>query len=69
MDDFDATCQRIVERNAPIEAIRERLAAKRREADRREAQHWEGRLQAELEKRLLADVPLHKRGFGVMDEE
>ena len=49
--------------------IRERLTAARREAERREAQNWAGRLQVELEKLLPADVPLHKRGFGVMEDE
>jgi hypothetical protein len=54
-----------VERNAYIEALREL----RREAERREAQRREGLLQDEMEKLLPADVPLHKRGFGVMEDE
>jgi hypothetical protein len=39
---------------------------------RREQQRFEVRIRMlgrELEKSLPADVPLHKRGFGVMDEE
>jgi hypothetical protein len=39
----------------------------RRESDTAEASRG-GLLQSELEKSLPADVPLHKRGFGVMDD-
>ena len=41
----------------------------RRESDRAEARRLSRALLAELEKSLPADVPLHKRGFGVMDED
>jgi hypothetical protein len=43
--------------------------AQYRERDRAEAHRLGRVLLAELEKSLPADVPLHKRGFGVMDEE
>jgi hypothetical protein len=39
------------------------------EFDIREGRWRIRRLLAELEKSLQADVPLHKRGFGVMDED
>ena len=49
--------------------IKQHTAQRRRESAREAAAHQRGRLlQAELEKPLPADVPLHKRGFGVMDE-
>jgi hypothetical protein len=40
----------------------------RRESDMAEASRRGRLLQSELEKPLPADVPLHKRGFGVMDD-
>jgi hypothetical protein len=49
-----------------IKALLEQHTLQHREADRREAQR-RIRLQAERDK-SLPDVPLHKRGFGVMDE-
>ena len=50
--------------------IEQHTAQRRRESDREAAVRRRGRLlQAELEKPLPADVPLHKRGFGVMDED
>jgi hypothetical protein len=50
--------------------IEQHTAQRRREGDREAAARQRGRLlQAEQEKSLPADVPLHKRGFGVMDEE
>jgi hypothetical protein len=52
-----------------IKLLTDQHAAQRREDARREVARSMGRLQAELEKSLPADVPLHKRGFGVMDED
>ena len=50
--------------------IEQHMEQRRRECDREAAARQRGRLlQAELEKPLPADVPLHKRGFGVMDED
>jgi hypothetical protein len=50
--------------------IEQHTAQRRRESDREAAVRRRGRLlQAELEKPIPADVPLHKRGFGVMDED
>ena len=43
--------------------------AQRRESARAEARRRGRALLAEREKSLPADVPLHKRGFGVMDED
>jgi hypothetical protein len=40
----------------------------RREGDTAEASRGGGLLQSELES-LPGDVPLHKRGFGVMDDD
>jgi hypothetical protein len=49
--------------------IEQHTAQRRRESDREAAVRQRGRLlQAELEKPLPTDVPLHKRGFGVMEE-
>jgi hypothetical protein len=48
--------------------IEQHTAQRRRESDRAEARQRGRALLAELEKSLPADVPLHKRGFGVMDE-
>ena len=47
-----------------IEAMVQQLAAQRGELLHRRL----GPRQADLEQSLPADVPLHKRGFGVMDE-
>ena len=48
--------------------IRRHTGQLRRESDTAEASR--GRLlQSELEKSLPTDMPLHKRGFGVMDED
>jgi hypothetical protein len=44
-------------------------AQRRGEADRAEARRLSRALLAELEKSLPADVPLHKRGFGVLGKE
>jgi hypothetical protein len=44
-------------------------AQRRRESDRAAARERGRLLQAEREKSLPADVPLHQRGFGVMDED
>ena len=41
---------------------------RRRESDRAEARQRGRLLIAEREKSLPADVPLHKRGFGVLEE-
>jgi hypothetical protein len=57
------------EHDEHIKAQIERHMAQRRERDRAEAHRLGRVLLAELEKSLPADVPLHKRGFGVMDEE
>ena len=59
------------QRDEHIKALIElHTAQRRRESDREAAVRRRGRLlQAELEKPLPADVPLHKRGFGVMDED
>jgi hypothetical protein len=49
--------------------IEQHTAQRRRESDREAAVRQRGRVpQPELEKPIPADVPLHKRGFGVMDE-
>ena len=52
-----------------IKALIEQHTVQRRLERARAEFRQRGRLlQAELEKPLPADVPLHKRGFGVMDE-
>ena len=51
-----------------IKALIEQHTAQRRESDRAAARRRGRALQAELERSLPADVPLHKRGFGVMDD-
>jgi hypothetical protein len=56
-------------RDEHIKALKEQHAAQRRESDRAEARRRGRQLLAEQEKSLLADVPLHKRGFGVMDAD
>jgi hypothetical protein len=57
------------QRAEQIKALLEHHSAKRRrERDREEARQRGWLLIAEREKSLPADVPLHKRGFGVMDE-
>jgi hypothetical protein len=48
-----------------VEAIVHQLATQRVELLRRRLRQRSG---DDLEKSLPADVPLHKRGFGVMDE-
>jgi hypothetical protein len=57
------------EQDEPVEAVIEQHTALRREQQRFEVRRRSRRLQVELEKSLPADVPLHKRGFGVMDED
>jgi hypothetical protein len=57
------------QRDEHIKALIERHTAQRRESDRAEARQRGRLLVAEREKSLPADVPLHKRGFGVMDED
>ena len=57
------------EQDEPVEAVIEQYTALRREQQRFEVRRRSKLLQAELEKSLPADVPLHKRGFGVMDED
>ena len=58
------------QRNEHIEAlIEQHTAQRRRESARAEARQRGRLLQTEREKSLPADVPLHKRGFGVMDED
>jgi hypothetical protein len=49
--------------------IEQHAALRRRESDRAEARRLSRALQAELERTLPANVPLHRRGFGVMDED
>jgi hypothetical protein len=49
--------------------IEQHTDQRRRESDRAEARQRGRLLQAEREKSLPPDVPLHKGGFGVMDEE
>jgi hypothetical protein len=58
------------QRDEHIKALIElHTAQRRRESDREAAARQGGRpRQAELEKPFPADVPLHERGFGVMDE-
>jgi hypothetical protein len=56
------------ERDKHIKAMIGQLSAQRREADRHEAHRRIKLLQGELEKSLPADVPLHRRGFGVMED-
>ena len=53
------------QRDEHIEALIEQHTAQRR----RESARAEALLQAEREKFLPADVPLHKRGFGVLEKE
>jgi hypothetical protein len=58
------------QRDGHIKALIEQYLAKRRRESDRIAARQRGRLlQAEREMSLPADVPLHKRGFGVMDED
>ena len=59
------------QRDEHIKALIElHTAQRRRESDMVAAVRRRGSLrQAELEKPLPADVPLHERGFGVMDED
>jgi hypothetical protein len=56
------------QRDEHIKALIELHTAQRRESDRAAARRRGRQLLVELEKPLPADVPLHKRGFGVMDE-
>ena len=57
------------QREEHIEALIEQHTAQlRRERDRAEARQRGRLLIAEREKSLPADVPLHKRGFGVLEE-
>ncbi len=56
--------------NEHIKAFIERRTVQRpSERDIAEASRRGRLLESELEKPLPADVPLHKRGFGVMDED
>jgi hypothetical protein len=58
------------QREEHIKALLEHhTAQRRRESDRAEARRRGRQLLVELEKALPADVPLHKRGFGVMEGE
>ena len=58
------------QRDEHIKALKEHhTAQRRRESARAEARQRGRLLQAEREKSLPADVPLHKRGFGVMEKE
>ena len=57
------------QRDEHIEALIEQHTAQRRESARAEALRLSRALLAELEKSLPADVPLHKRGFGVLEKE
>jgi hypothetical protein len=52
-----------------IKTLVEQHTAQRRESDRAEARRRGRQLLVELEKSLPADVPLHKRGFGVMEKK
>ena len=52
-----------------IKAQIEQHMAQRRERDRAVARRFGRLLIAEREKSLPADVPLHKRGFGVLEKE
>jgi hypothetical protein len=57
------------QRDEHVKALLEHHAAqRRRESDRAEARQRGRLLIAEREKSLPADVPLHKRGFGVLEE-
>jgi hypothetical protein len=49
--------------------IEQHTALLRRESAREEARQRGRLLIAEREKSLPADVPLHKRGFGVLEKE
>ena len=57
------------QRDEHIKALLEHHTAQRRESDRAEARQRGRLLVAEREKSLPADVPLHKRGFGVLGKE
>ena len=48
--------------------IRSHTGQLRREGDTAGTRRGGGLLQSELEESLPGDVPLHKRGFGVMDD-
>ena len=52
-----------------IKGTMEQLTASHIEFDRAEGRQRGRLLIAEREKSLPADVPLHKRGFGVMEED
>ena len=52
-----------------IKVLLEQHAAQRREFKMAEARRRGRTLLAELEKSLPADVPLHKRGFGVLEKK
>jgi hypothetical protein len=55
-------------RDEHIKTLTDQRTAQRRESDRDEGRQRGRQLQAEQEKSLPADVPLHKRGFGVLDK-
>ena len=58
------------QRDEHIEAlIEQHTAQRRRESARAEARQRGRLLIAEQEKSLPADVPLHQRGFGVLEKE
>jgi hypothetical protein len=56
------------EQDEPIEALIEQHTALRREQQRFEVRRRIRLVRVEMEKSLPADVPLHKRGFGVIEE-
>jgi hypothetical protein len=56
------------QRNEHIKVLIEQRTAQRRESDMALARRLSRLLISEREKSLPADVPLHKRGFGVMDK-
>jgi hypothetical protein len=51
-----------------IKALIEQHTSQRRESDRIETRGRVRQLLAEQKKSLPANLPLHRRGFGVMDE-
>jgi hypothetical protein len=55
-------------RDEHIKTLTDQRTAQRREINRDEARRRGRRLQAEQEKSFPADLPLHKRGFGVLNE-
>jgi hypothetical protein len=61
-EDIEATSVR-------IDALMDQITAQRRQAARRQASRSLEQILRQQEKSLPADVPLHKRGCGVMEKD